>query len=256
MLSKSLVQLLAFILLSYTANNQAAGQADERIVGGYEATIISVPYLVNIRRNGYFKCGGTLVTPRHVVTAAHCIKNYTAESFLVTAGATSLASEGQQRNVDLIAKPSRYSSSTYHMDVAVLRLDAPVELNGNVSTIDICNVPLPVGAYSKVSGWGLTAEDGSVANRVRSVDVPIVSLEKCAKDYADEAIITNSMFCAAEPGTKDSCSGDSGGPLVYNNQLCGIVSWGIGCAQALYPGVYTSVRAVRSFITAVLQQFP
>lgn len=255
MWSKTIVALFCLTLLGI-GKYQAQGQTDERIVGGYTTTISSVPYLVNIRRNGSFKCGGALVSNKHVVTAAHCIKNYTAEYFLVTAGATNLSSVGQQRKVDLIVKPSTFSSKTLHMDVAVLRLASPVTLNANVSTIGICSVSLPVGAYTKVSGWGLITEDGSVSNQVRSVDVPVVSRHKCSDDYADEASITSSMFCASEPGSKDACSGDSGGPLVYNNELCGIVSWGIGCAQALYPGVYTSVRAVRSFIKAAIQQFP
>lgn len=88
---------------------------------------------------------------------------------------------------------------------------------------------------------------------LRKVTVPIVSRSSCARSYVDDRI-TDSMVCAGlSQGGKDACQGDSGGPLVDSSKrLIGLVSWGNGCARPNYPGVYTRVGAVRSFIDANL----
>jgi trypsin len=83
------------------------------------------------------------------------------------------------------------------------------------------------------------------------VDVDITSRSECESAYADYGGITINMICANVPGGgKDACQGDSGGPLVVAGQLVGIVSWGVGCALAEYPGVYANVATLKSFITS------
>ena len=78
----------------------------------------------------------------------------------------------------------------------------------------------------------------------------ITSRSECNSAYADYGGITENMICAAvDGGGKDSCQGDSGGPLVVNGVLVGIVSWGVGCGEPGYPGVYSSVAALRSFVS-------
>jgi len=82
------------------------------------------------------------------------------------------------------------------------------------------------------------------------VNVPIVSREECNKAYEAYEGITDNMICAAVPGGgKDACQGDSGGPLVVDGKLAGIVSWGVGCAEPQYPGVYSNVATLKSFVT-------
>jgi trypsin len=80
--------------------------------------------------------------------------------------------------------------------------------------------------------------------------VPIVSREECNKAYGAYGGITVNMICAGVTGGgKDACQGDSGGPLVVDGKLVGIVSWGAGCADPLYPGVYSNVATLKSFVT-------
>ena len=82
------------------------------------------------------------------------------------------------------------------------------------------------------------------------VNVPIVPREVCNNAYEAYGGITENMICAAAlGGGKDACQGDSGGPLVVDGKLVGIVSWGVGCALPLYPGVYSNVATLKSFVT-------
>jgi len=109
------------------------------------------------------------------------------------------------------------------------------------------------GTTTTTIGWGLTSESGSLSASLREVNVAVVSRTTCAADYSGEATLTTRMFCAAASG-KDSCSGDSGGPIINTSSkvLLGGVSWGFGCAEAAYPGVYSSYgnSELNSFIVA------
>jgi trypsin len=99
---------------------------------------------------------------------------------------------------------------------------------------------------------GATREGGSVSSRLLKVSVPVVSQTQCRNVYGSQ--LTDRMFCAGvDAGGKDSCQGDSGGPIVDSSKtLIGLVSWGQGCAEAGYPGVYARVGAFTSFITSNL----
>jgi len=114
-----------------------------------------------------------------------------------------------------------------------------------------CSEP-PASSRCVVSGWGRLSSGGLLPNQLRAVKVGIISREECDNAYAAFGGITENMICAGVPGGgKDACQGDSGGALVCNGQLVGIVSWGIGCAEAEYPGVYSNIANLRSFVTLV-----
>nr|XP_016926230.1 seminase [Drosophila suzukii] len=230
----------------------AGNEANSRIVGGVPVDIGNVPYLVNLRIAGRFICGGSLVTPQHVVTAAHCVKGVGASRILVVAGVTKLTETGVRSGVDKVYTPKAYNTQTLSTDVAVLKLKAPIS-GPKVSTIELCNSTFKAGDMIKVSGWGqITERNKAVSMQVRSVDVALIPRKTCMNQYKLRGTITNTMFCASVPGVKDACEGDSGGPAVYQGQLCGIVSWGVGCARKNSPGVYTNVKTVRSFIDKAL----
>lgn len=101
-----------------------------------------------------------------------------------------------------------------------------------------------------MSGWGtLSSGSSSLPTILQAVTVNIVSSSDCHKAYESYGGITDNMICAAvSGGGKDACQGDSGGPLVADESLVGLVSWGVGCAEANYPGVYSNVAALRDFV--------
>jgi trypsin len=107
------------------------------------------------------------------------------------------------------------------------------------------------GQNAVVTGWGtLSSGSSSLPIRLQAVVVPIVPREECNEAYAAYGGITGNMICAAVTGGgKDACQGDSGGPMAVDGVLTGLVSWGAGCAEPLYPGVYSNVASLRSFIT-------
>ncbi|ALC42924.1 CG32271 [Drosophila busckii] len=253
---RALLLLLLLILqplIPPIAAIPASNVPSARIVGGVPVDISSVPYLVNLRNNGAFICGGSLISPSHVLTAAHCVKGVSAGLLQVVAGATLLSSQtGMRSGVAKVYVPKAYNTRTLHSDVAVLKLKTPLQGN-NIATIPLCNVSLKAGELIRVSGWGqLTEFAKPVSQHVRSVEVNLVSRKNCISQYRMRGTITSTMFCAAASGGKDACDGDSGGPAVYQQQLCGIVSWGVGCARRNSPGVYTNVKTVRSFIDKAL----
>jgi trypsin len=120
-----------------------------------------------------------------------------------------------------------------------------------VQQIALTSTEPAAGALSVVSGWGtLSSGSSSLPSQLQAVEVDITSRSACDSAYASYGGITENMICAAVPGGgKDACQGDSGGPLVVGSSLVGIVSWGVGCAEANYPGVYSNVATLRSFVT-------
>jgi trypsin len=146
-----------------------------------------------------------------------------------------------------------YRSSGQDYDVAIWKLSTSVPTS---STIGYVALPASgsdpaAGSTATVAGWGTTSSGGSTSpTNLLKVNVPVVSRATCRAAYGTSAI-TDRMFCAGEGG-RDSCQGDSGGPIVNSARtLIGVVSWGNGCADPDYPGVYTRVSALLSFINSV-----
>ncbi|XP_073840970.1 seminase-like [Musca autumnalis] len=219
--------------------------SDPRIVGGEEITIDRVPYLVNLRQNGQFTCGGSLITPQCVLTAAHYVYRVPANSLTVAGGVSKLSDNAEVHQIQQTFVSAFYTPSTLDMDVAILKLNQPLR-GTNIATIPLCSSRPADGELVQISGWGYTSETNrQPSNQVRTANVRVVARSECAQAYGGQATLTGSMFCATIPGQKDSCSGDSGGPVIYRGQVCGIVSWGFGCARAEYPGVYTNVASLR-----------
>ncbi|KAJ4392138.1 hypothetical protein N0V93_005761 [Gnomoniopsis smithogilvyi] len=215
------------------------------IVGGTTASTAEFPYIVSLSQSGSHFCGGVLLNAYTVVTAAHCSVGQSASSVKVRAGSLYWASGGTQVSVSAIKYHPSYDADTTDYDVAVWHLASPL---AESSTIGYATLPTSgsdpaSGASLTVAGWGLLTENGStLPANLRKVTVPVVSRTTCRSQYGTSAI-TDNMFCAGlTAGGKDSCSGDSGGPIVDSSKvLQGVVSWGYGCAEANYAGVYTRI---------------
>jgi secreted trypsin-like serine protease len=196
-------------------------------------------------------CGGTLVSPTKVVTAAHCMVGETTSSVRVVGGRTYLnGTNGTVARVSKIWIHPNYTSATRGEDVAVLTLSTsmPYATAKYVSSTDTS--VYTAGTTARVLGWGTTSQNGSSSNQLRTATVPIVSDTSCRGSYGSD-FVASEMVCAGySSGGVDTCQGDSGGPLLVGGVLAGITSWGEGCAQAGYPGVYTRLTTFSSLVTA------
>jgi len=97
-----------------------------------------------------------------------------------------------------------------------------------------------------IAGWGTTSSGGSISNVLLKADVVVQNNTVCTSQYGT-AFIATDMICASAPGT-DTCQGDSGGPLFVNGVQVGITSWGYGCADPNYAGIYTRVTTYLGWI--------
>jgi secreted trypsin-like serine protease len=250
--------------------------AQTRIIGGTEIDIPEAPWQVAILSNtddlyqGQY-CGGTLVHARWVITAAHCLTDVVDESLITTAPTDVYIAAGmadlitpesstQLRDVSQVIVHPSYNPITTDYDIALLELAEPIDLEtcgSACATVDILTAAqlhdlLSPSTDALISGWGNTSKTGELyASKLQSATIQV---KNCANSSYPANAITPNMFCAGIDGNVDSCQGDSGGPLVVNNAddsaklLAGIVSWGNGCAQPGYPGIYTNVAKFSRWI--------
>ncbi len=235
------------------------------IVGGQEADEGEYPWMAAIYSGspstGQY-CGGTLVTPTVVVTAAHCIDAilgvyiidtlfgpiFSSDVYVMLGSNTLDPSNGEEILVDNAYVHPDYNGNGY--DIAVLTLTEASQQQPIAWATPADAALMAPGTMATVTGWGLTSENGQGSNELLEVDVPILSDAQCQEYQSINAAVE---VCAGyEEGGRDSCQGDSGGPMIVPKDggyiLAGVVSWGHGCARAQSPGVYADVAALNDFI--------
>jgi len=243
------------VAMGAPATEFASLRRAEEIVGGTAAALGEFPYIVSLSKSGSHFCGGVLIAANKVVTAAHCSVGQTASSVKVRAGTLRWASGGTQVGVSSIVVNPSYVSSTTNNDVAVWHLSTSIPAS---STIGYATLPAQgsdpaTGTNTITAGWGTLNENSStLPATLNKVTVPIISRASCQASYGTSAVTTNMICAGFAAGGKDSCSGDSGGPIVDASTgiLVGLVSWGQGCAEAGFPGVYTRVGNFVTWINA------
>ncbi|XP_053661114.1 trypsin 3A1-like [Anopheles marshallii] len=227
-----------------------------RIIGGYEANIADLPFQLSVRRINYHICGASVVDSSFAITAAHCMTPKPDPEFITLQGGATNRTDDIAgvifQTEEIIVHPA-YNPSTYHNDVALIRIVGTFEGYENVYPIALETVPITSNSlnpvYCTVSGWGLTdMYNGKLPEMLRAVRIPLIPYTDCRRKWSPLAV-TTSMICAGEP-RRDTCNGDSGGPLVCNDKLYGLVSWGANQCGGTYPGVYTSITSkdVANFI--------
>uniref|UniRef100_A0A3B5M0C0 Transmembrane serine protease 4a n=1 Tax=Xiphophorus couchianus TaxID=32473 RepID=A0A3B5M0C0_9TELE len=233
-------------VVSLTCSDCGVGGNLERIVGGVDAHIEEYPWQVSLQNGGH-RCGGSLVSSRWIVTAAHCFRLVKSPLFAISCS-----------SVDKIIIHDQYDEASSDYDLAMMRLSSPISVGDKRKPV--CLPPkdllLPDKAPVVVSGWGLLRENGKISTTLQKANIEMIDRNTCSSIYA--TMLSQRMVCAGNlKGGVDSCQGDSGGPLVYLSAsqwyLVGVVSWGDGCARENRPGVYSNVDNMLNWIYAAIE---
>lgn len=247
-------------VIGETHVNSSTREFDPRIVGGQDATPNAHPWMVRLNRAGFgFFCGGSLIAERWVVTAAHCVYNKVPSTISVVLGDHIISINEpteQQNGARIFFIHPQYDAATLSHDLALIKLDGPVTISASVQPITISSLPAD-GTNLTVAGWGALSQGGFGSDILQEVTLPVVSFDTCNSAYGD---LDGSMFCAGLPqGEMDFCQGDSGGPIFTtgaNPSLVGVVSFGNGCAQPGFPGVYNKTGHFASWIFSTIENRP
>ncbi|MEZ5924261.1 MAG: serine protease [Hyphomicrobiaceae bacterium] len=232
-----------------------------QIAGGMPIEIEDVPWQVALRirsAGGFSLCGGAVIAPEWVLTAAHCLpREPSAKDIQVIAGTSDYLAGGRWVAVRDVVVHEAYEPASNEADLALLRLAVPID--STPIAIPEEAVELPTGAPLMVSGWGATAEGGAKSRQLMGAIVPYVDNRLCNEPQSYAGQVRPSMLCAGEVfGGADACQGDSGGPLVQGFRdrpvLVGIVSFGVGCGRKYKYGVYVRVGFYRDWIAARLRE--
>ncbi|KAJ8736120.1 hypothetical protein PYW08_006776 [Mythimna loreyi] len=250
------MRILALIALCFAAV-AAVPSNPQRIVGGSLTTIDRYPSIASLLfswSSSTFRqsCGGTILNNRAVLTAAHCTSGDAVSRWRIRVGSTWANSGGVVHNVNAnIVHPS-YNRLTLNNDISILRTNTAFTFNNNVRAIAIpgSNYNLADNQPVWAAGWGTTSSGGAPSEQLRHVELRVINQATCRSNYLLRGmVITENMLCSGWPnGGRDQCQGDSGGPLYHNNVVVGVCSFGIGCAQARYPGVNARVSRYVTWI--------
>lgn len=250
MLMAALVLMAADLPLAQTLA-LAVRAEQEKVLHGGPCEQMSHPYQAALYTSGHLLCGGVLVHPLWVLTAAHC-KKPNLRVYLGKHNIHERESFQEESSVVRAVPHPRYNAATHDQDIMLLRLRRPASLSDRIHPLDLETDCSANHTTCHILGWGKT-QDGVFPNTIQCAYVHLVPREKCMQAYPDQ--ITRNMVCAGdEKYGKDSCQGDSGGPLVCGDRLRGLVSWGnIPCGSKDKPGVYTDVCRYGQWIQRTVQ---
>lgn len=242
--------MFLFVLLALSAVGSIECANDPRIIGGKFAAPGQFPHQVSLQLKGRHHCGGSLISDTMIITAAHCTIGQNPAQMRAVAGTNDLlAGDGKTYGISQFIIHPQYNAQTQDFDLSLIRLSEPVQMGGNIKTVELAdaNANFAADTLATISGFGAINGNLELPNKLKFAEVQLWSRDYCNPKNIPG--ITDRMICAGHPsGQVSSCQGDSGGPLTVDGKLFGVVSWGFGCGAQGRPAMYTYVGALRSWI--------
>jgi secreted trypsin-like serine protease len=253
------------------ANSGKNLDVDGRIVGGKPVEAGRWPWLAAVGKYDETPfCGATVIRDRWLISAAHCFEDEVKPCrFTVRVGATDWLTDpenlSQDSGVEAIYRHPKYDAETHANDIALIKLSSPLSLDSDTNLNAIC---LPKKARSVrpgttlfAAGWGVQGPGApsTVPMEASQIELPLIGYEgtQCG-EYPDEMIMDGMVCAGYTQGGKDTCQGDSGGPLIYKKDdkwyQLGATSFGIGCAQKGWPGIYADVGRYLNWIASCIHR--
>ncbi|KAM6043009.1 duodenase-1-like [Theristicus caerulescens] len=233
-----------------------------RIIGGWEAKPHSRPYMAYLSigsESGRSHCGGFLVRPDAVLSAAHCVAGKTKVNITVTLGAHNITNKKERSRKEFpvhhwVIHPN-YSRHPIENDIMLLKLKPKAKLTKEVSYIRLPshNERVEPGTLCEVAGWGRTSMTGEKTSVLMEVDLKVQSEKVCEKSFKRNYRQPSVICVGDKDGKKSTFRGDSGGPLVCNGKAHGIVSY--GRRYCIFPKVFTRVSYFEPWIQKELRKF-
>ncbi|KAH8246979.1 hypothetical protein KR032_006103, partial [Drosophila birchii] len=246
--------LFVSLFLLTTSTGFSLASIQPRIFGGRQTMNSAIGGVgVQIFYRDHLACTGTLITSRHLITAAHCFENMDQADFHVVAGMTPEfrshnRSEYKKNGMVEVRLHPNFNKTEFIGDIAVIKTQYPLR-GPTIGYAKLCGFPLYDGDKIKVAGWGTTGMSRSPGERnyLQTMEIYIVGHDKCEKKLGRK--MPPNVLCAGRSNHRTLCNGDSGGPLLWQDEVCGIGTWTWKCGDnEQKPNVFMSIRYYAKFI--------
>lgn len=257
------LRLTYLVLLSISLGRCGQDILQGRIIGGNEAVKHQFPYQVSLQRfNVTFShfCGGSIISPRFVITAGHCTHDKDPQNVRIVAG-TNLRSDPGLSNggegvfmecLEFIPHPD-FDMDKLNPDLALIRTAKDFEFGEGIQPIPLPKEDHQDPVQLTVSGWGyMNHAEKTIPEELQYLRVTTYDVKLCDA-YMIQFRVGTCHVCTKGPEGMGVCNGDSGGPLVNDKgELIGLVSFGILCARG-FPDAYCRVYCFTDWINGVLE---
>ncbi|KAH8278635.1 hypothetical protein KR018_006354, partial [Drosophila ironensis] len=241
-----LLSLLVLLLLQPNEGKRVVGPNSEstitgRIKGGEEAEVGFAPYQVSLQPIvGSHNCGGSILNERWILTAGHCVQNYSPERVNVITGTNLYKEPGAIYYTEEIHMHCMYDQPYMHNDIALLKLTENITFNAVTQPIGLPSRALQATDEIILTGWGAQEPNGGSQEKLHKLTLGFVSFEECYAIFNQTSNLGVGHICTFSQEGQGTCHGDSGGPLVSNGAVVGVVNWGRPCGMG-YPDAQANV---------------
>uniref|UniRef100_A0A182K5W0 Peptidase S1 domain-containing protein n=1 Tax=Anopheles christyi TaxID=43041 RepID=A0A182K5W0_9DIPT len=219
-----------------------------RIVGGQLAEDTQMPYQIALFYQGSFRCGGSIIGDRHVLTAAHCVMDgdvlLDANRFAVHAGSAHLNAGGQRFKVQAVYPHEGYKD--FQHDIAVMEMKEQFSFDKYIQPIELMEEEVPLGSEVVISGYGRVGSNQPTSTALLYTSMFVVEDENCNT-------IGEGLMCIDKEGNFGACNGDSGGPAVYEGKLVGVANFIIDYCGGNFADGYAKVSYYHDWIRKFLE---